>query len=374
MRQSLARIAALVRKELLAILLDPRARLILVAPPLLQLLIFAFASTQEVRHVRLGVLDQDHGAAAFEITERFVAAAPTFERPAIQLASLVAVRAALDAGQVGAVLQFPTGFSRDVAAGRPAQLQLLLDGRRANADQAIEAYASAIVEGYGLERASALSLATPDSEMTIRVWFNPNGDSLIATLPSLLSILLAITALILTALSVARERELGTFEQLLVSPLTPLEILVGKALPPIGLAFCIATVMALVSVELLGLPLRGPGWMLPIAALLYLLALVGVGLLVSAICTTQQQAILGAFMVLVPAVLLAGYATPVENVPGWLRWLSDIDPVRYMIDLVRLVFLTDTSAWAVLPKLLPLAGASLVTLPLAAWLFRRRVV
>ena len=218
-------------------------------------------------------------------------------------------------------------------------MQLILDGRSSNASQILAGYAQAIIDGYNAELAQAGASPPPASAVVARVWFNPNQDALWNTVPSLLAILVALEGLMVTALSVARERELGTFEQLLVSPLSPVEIVVGKTVPAMLIGLGEGTLVVAVATLYFRVPLTGSLALLYAAMTVYLLAVVGVGLFISSLALTQQQAILGTFAFMVPQVLLSGFASPVENMPDWLQTATLANPLRHFIVIVKGVFL-----------------------------------
>jgi ABC-2 type transport system permease protein len=206
-----------------------------------------------------------------------------------------------------------------------------------------------------------------------RNWFNPNLDFKWFTVPSLVCILTTLIGLLVTGLSVAREREMGTFEQLLVSPLHPLEILIGKALPALLVAILDGTLIVLAAVWVLGVPLNGSLMLLYAGMAVFLAAIIGVGLFISSLSMTQQQAVLGAFLFMVPAVILSGFASPIENMPDWLQTVTYGNPLRYFMTIVRGVFLKDIPASLVWEQTWPMAIIALCTLSAATWLFKRRM-
>src|SRR5262245_29029973 len=207
----------------------------------------------------------------------------------------------------------------------------------------------------------------------VRHWFNPNLDYVWYTVPSLIAVISLLIGVILTALSVARERELGTFDQLMVSPLRTHEILIGKTVPPLMIGLVHATVYVLAALFVFEVPLRGSLLLLYPSLIVYLAAVIGVGLFISSLSTTQQQAILGAFLFAAPAILLSGFATPIENMPAWLQPLTMVNPLRHFLVVVKGVFLKGLPASEILRNTIPLIVIALVTLTAAAWLFRRRI-
>jgi ABC-2 type transport system permease protein len=365
------RIRHLIIKELLAVLRDPQSRIILIAPPIIQMLIFTFAATLEVKNVPVAVLNKDSGIYARDLVAR-IEGSPNFSK-VIHLRSDADVAGVLDGREALMVVHIQEDFSRKVAKRQPAQVQLLLDGRRANAAQLVAGYTGQIVATYDGDLATAQQRGKPVSTVVSRVWFNPNIDPQWSTVPGLVAILTTLMGVMVTGLSVARERELGTFDQLMVSPLSPTEILIGKSFPALLIGTAQSTAMVLVGVFVFGVPFRGSLVLLYIAMEVYLLAVIGIGLFVSSLARTQQQAILYSFMFMVPAMLLSGFASPIENMPDWLQTLTMANPVRHFMVIVKGLFLKDLPASEVVRNLVPLVIIAAVTLTAASWLFRRRM-
>jgi ABC-2 type transport system permease protein len=364
-----ARLKAIIVKELWAILRDPRARIILIVPPILQMLIFGLATTLEVKNVALGVFNRDGGPWSQEVIER-LAGSRNFTR-LVPVNSDAEVRTAIDRQRVIAVLRFEPDFSANVTAGRGGTIGALYDGRRSNAAQIVASYIDRIAAGVGATVTPAQPAATPQSVAVN--WFNGNLDYLWFTMPALIVIIAALSAMSVVAQSVARERELGTFDQLMVSPLRVHEILIGKMVPPVLVGTFVATVYVILIPLVFRVPLTGSIVMLYVALFFYLLALTGVGMLISALSATQQQAFLGMFLVAVPTILLSGYVSPVDNMPGWLQVISRADPATYFLKVTEGVFLKAMPAGDVLANCWPLALISTVTLSAASLLFRSRM-
>ena len=363
------RILALVRKELQILLADPQSRKLVIVPVLLQLVLFPLAATLEVRNNTLAVLDEDGGAAAVELTRRFAMAEAFTEVLTLRGAGRMAE--VIDSQRAIAVVRFGPDFSRRAALGEAAPMQIILDGRRSNSSQIAASYIQDITSWYFNERAAGDGLA-PDSELAVRHRYNPNLEYRWFILPSLVAIILTVSALILTALSMAREREHGTLEQLLVSPLTPEMIMVGKASAVLLVGASQASVIIAAAVFVYGVPLSGSLALLYGSAVFYFAALAGVGFFISALCSTQQQAFLGSFAFIMPAILLSGYASPVENMPGWLQTATLANPIRHFMVITKGVFLKDASAAFVLENTLPLVVIAAFTLSAAVLIFRRR--
>lgn len=363
------RILALIRKELQIILADPQSRKLVIIPVILQTILFPLAATMEVKNNTLAVLDEDSGATATELTQRF-ALARAFPK-IIHLSGADQIASVLDRQQAIAVVRFAPDFSRQAALGQPAPMQILLDGRRSNSSQIAASYIQDITTAYFNERTRAAGRA-PDSELIVRHRYNPNLEYQWFILPSLVAIILTVSALILTALSVAREREHGTFEQLLVSPLTPEMIMIGKAAAAMLVGLFQASVIIAAAVFVYDVPLTGSLLLIYASAVLYFLALVGTGFFISAICSTQQQAFLGSFAFIMPAILLSGYASPVENMPVWLQTATWINPIRHFIVIMKSLFLKDAPVEFVLQSAVPLLVIAVVTQTIAVIIFRRR--
>ena len=389
------RIGRLIVKEFLVVLRDPRTRLILVVPPMVQLLIFSFAATHEVRNVVLGVYNEDQGLASRELLDRLHAIPETFSRIEY-FADLRSAEEALSAQRVLAVLHIGQTFSKELLSGGAGPVQVLTDGRQSNSAMILQGYLARILEDFAGQAAGGARVAAPPSDeaenllagadsapaaakslgQTLhpisRMWFNPNLNPIWSTLPGLVAVLSNLVALLITALSVAREKELGTFEQLLVSPLRAGEILVGKAVPAVVLGSLEGTLMITMAVLVFRLPLSWHGLQVLLAAMpLFLIAVVGIGLFVSSLARTQQQGLLGAFTYQVPATLLSGFATPVENIALGLRWIAYVNPLQYMVSLARMAFLEDPGWDVVLGLIWPMVPIGLVSLTAAALLFRQ---
>jgi ABC-2 type transport system permease protein len=365
----LYRIAILIRKELQTLLRDRQGRLLLVVPVLLQILVFPNAATLEVKHDTLAMFNEDLGAESTELVQRF-AQAGAFSK-ILMLHNDAEMRRTIDEQKALLVLRIPPDFSRNVAAKRPANIQAVLDGRRSNSGQIGLGYIQQILQDYETERGLG-NVEIPRPKVSVRHWFNPNLYYEWFIVPCLIAIITTIGTLIVTSLSIAREREQGTFDQLLVSPYTPGMIMVGKTVPALLVALVQATIILVGGVFLYGIPFQGSLLLLYISMVGYILALIGFGLFISALCGTQQQAFLGVFCFMVPAVLLSGFVSPVDNMPGWLQAIVWVNPLRHFIPLVKGLFLKDIGWVMVAHGLWPLLLIAVVTGSAANWIFRRR--
>ena len=361
------RILTLMRKEALAVLRDPRNRMALIAPPLLQLCLFSFSATLEVKNISLGVWNQDYGQTANEIVQRLEASNNFKEVRFVN--SEAELRSIIDNQTVLIAVVFPADFSRRFGDGTEAPMQVIADGRRSNAAQIAQSYVTRIIDQFTTEQATTVQPAT----LVARSWFNPNLDYIWFTLPSLAVIITLQICLNVTAMSVAREREMGTFDQLLVSPMRPLEIMAGKSIPALIFALTDATLFLLIAMFVFRIPFHGSLPLLYLSLTVFITAMIGIGLSISSIAVTQQQALLGMFTVMMPALLLSGYASPIENMPDWLQPLTYLNPLRYMMVIMKGVYLKNLSASDVLANTWPMALIAVFTLSFATWLFRRRL-
>lgn len=365
------RIAALIMKEFLAIWRDKKSRVVVIVPPLIQLLVFGYAATFDVSHVATAIYIEDSGLPARQLVARFEGS-PTFNVVA-HLSREADIAEIIDRRRASLVVHVGQTFSRDLSVDPPAKVQLIVDGRQSNTALIILGYANRIVADFNTQWLRERGRPMPPASLVIRSWFNPNLESQWFIVPGIVALLTLVVTIVVTSLTVAREREIGTFEQLLVTPFRPFEILIGKSVPPMVIGLAEGSVIIAVAVWWFGIPLRGHLGLLYLALVFYLLAVIGVGLMLSSLARTQQQAILGAFLFVVPAVILSGFATPISNMPGVIQDLTFANPMRYFLVIVRGTFLQDLPLQLILAHLWPMAVIAAVTLTGAAWLFRRRL-
>jgi ABC-2 type transport system permease protein len=364
-------IFALMIKEFLALLKDKRSRIVLIAPPLVQLVVFGYAATYDLNQVSLAIYDEDGGHAARELLAAFEGS-PTFHTVA-RLHSDREIAPMVDGKDVLAVLHIERNFSKQIAIGRPGTVQVIVDGRNSNTAMIVINYVRTIVTNFNLRWAAAHSGQAPPARLDIRSWFNPNMESRWFFVPGIVGILTQVVSVLITALSVAREREAGTFDQLLVTPLRPVDILLGKSLPALIICVVEASLIILIAVIWFQVPLRGSLPALYLGLLLFLISSIGVGLMISSLSVTQQQGLLGGFLFLVPSIILSGFATPIANMPPLMQDLTLLNPLRYLIVILHTVFLEGASFQLLWPQYWPMAVIGLFNLSLAAWLFRHRM-
>jgi ABC-2 type transport system permease protein len=307
------RIKALIIKETLAVLRDPRNRVALIAPPLLQLFLFSFTGTQDVKNIRLAILNQDSGQPSSELVQRF-SASPYFT-DVFFVQSREQLRELIDTQRAILAVQVPTDYSERFYSNNDPEIQLVLDGRKSAAAQIAQGYVASIVEQYSLDQRQTINSETQMMLMAPRNWYNPNLEYLWFTVPSLVVIITLQVSMNVTTMSVPREREMGTFDQLLVSPLAPIEIMIGKMIPAFLLALADATIFVLVAIFIFRIPFRGSLPLLYFSLIVFVSSVVGIGLLISTICATQQQAMLGTMFIMAAALILSGYTRPIQNMP-----------------------------------------------------------
>ena len=366
---ALRRIAFLFRKEVLAIFKDPANRVILIVPVIVQSMVFGYGATYDLNHVSYAVLDQSGGEASKELIARldgsgiFVRAA-TLRNPGD-------IARVIDDGQALLVLHFAPDFDARLTSSGGAPLQLVLDGRNSTTANMAAGHLGTLVAKFNATRTASSSVSAVGVET--RAWFNPNLESRWNIVPALIASLSMLQTLLLAALSVAREREQGTFDQLLVTPMRPMEILIGKALPSIAVGLIQASLIFAVALWWFQIPFSGSALLLYAALATFATACVGIGLSISALSLNMQQAMVYAFVLIMPLMLLSGLVTPVSNMLWSLQMLTYADPLRFAIELVRRVYLEGAGWSDVYTEFWPMVAVALVTLPVAAWLFRNRL-
>ncbi len=367
----LRRIIALIIKELKMIMSDPKSRFVVIGPPLIQFFLFGYAATFDVTQVRYAVYDQARTSESRQLLADF-SASDSFELVAV-LDGLQQIDETIDQGRARLIIHIPADFSEKLNRGSGAEIQVIADGRNSNVAAIATSYVIDIVNRFNQEW---LIQNAPETAVRLnieqRAWFNSNLLSRWFVVAPLGGTICMVVVMILTSLSVAREREFGTFDQLLVAPFTPGEILLAKSIPGILFGLADSLVLAAASVWWFGVPFRGSIAALVLELLFFMVSIVGVGLLVSSLSMTMQQALLGSFIVMMPAVILSGFVTPIENMPDWLQTGTLINPLRYVVLALREIFLEGAGLQQVWPQLWPLFVISCVTLPPAAWLFRHR--
>jgi len=364
----LHRVAALIKKEFITIWNDPKSRGIIVALPIMQLLIFSNAVTMEVRNIDTVVLDNSKSVESRELLSRFENS--TRFRNFHYVENEQDFQNKLDTQRVQIGIRIPNDFARGIRSGRGTNVQIISDGRQTNSAAIASGYAGQIINLYNAE---LLGNKGSGIDLTVRNWFNPNLEYKWYILTIIVAMLSLVSTLILTSLSIARERELGTFEQLIVSPLSSFEILLGKSVPPLIIAMALTMIMVAIIIAFFRVPFAGSIFLFLVSILISLLAIVGVGLYISSVCRTQQQAILSVMTFMMPSVLLSGFISPIEDMPVFLQYLTYLNPVRFFMLLSRGIFLKGMGLSDVVANIIPLLIIASITLTLAGRTFKRKL-
>jgi ABC-2 type transport system permease protein len=371
MLASFFRIVALIRKELLAMLKDPRGRAVLFVPPALQCLVFGYVVNYDLNRVTYAVYDRDRSVASSELLAALDGSG-VFSRVA-NLDGMAQVKSMIDDRRVLLVVQIDQDFERRLLAGESASIQVIADARNSNTAGTALNYVNTVVDVFNSHWWSDHGGGGPPISVSTRAWYNSNLETRRSILPSLVGTLTLAEILLMTAMSIAREKEEGTFDQLLVTPFRPAEIMVGKALPSLLVGLSQSTVILLVAQLWFRIPFAGSFLTLYAGLSLFLLAACGIGLLVSSLVATMQQALLVSFMVAMPFTLLSGLFTSLSSMPDALQYFSLINPLSYMIDISRRVYLEGVGLNRLTFDLWPLALTAILSLSIGAWAFRRQL-
>lgn len=366
--ESLRRIFALIKKEFITTWKDPKSRAIIIAMPLLQLFVFANAITMEVKNIDVTVTDRNKSVESRELLSRFEHS-PRF-RKFYYTDDESVFKKNIDTQKVQLGLYIDNDFSKGIKSKRGSKVLIIADGRQTNTASIASSYASQIVNDYSSQISQHKGAGI---NLTIRNWYNPNLEYSWFILTIIVAMLALVITLLLTALSIAREREMGTFDQLIVSPLSSFEILLGKTVPPLVIAMFLTCFMVVCVIGIFKVPFAGSISLFLISIFISLLSIVGVGLFISSICKTQQQAILGVTTFQMPAVLLSGFISPIEDMPLFLQYLTLLNPVRFFMQLSRGIFLKGMGFEDAAANWIPLILIAILTLSLAGWTFKRKL-
>ncbi len=367
----LRKILALMKKEFRTILKNKKSRMVLIIPPIAQILVFGYSASFDLNNVPYAVYNEDPGLASRQLLARF-SGVPEFAKVAT-ITRDSGIAPLINEKKVMLVLHIGPDFTRNLNRGRTAKLQVILDGRNSNSALISLNYVRDIVKSFNMQWAARHGMQPVPAQLVVRSWFNETLNSHWFIIPGIVALLALVVTLEVTALSVAKEREAGTFDQLLVTPMTPLEILIGKSLPGFIIGFVEATFIIAMTILWFHVPFRGSFLVLYIGIFAFLLSAIGIGLMISAISVTQQQGLMGAFLFLVPAVILSGFATPIENMPQFVQYITYLNPMRYFLIIVRASFLEGASFSLLWNLYWPMVIIGIVTLSAAGILFRNRM-
>ena len=370
------RIREIFKKEFFQTLRDPRMRALLFGPPLLQLILFGYAVNLDVENTRTAWMDMDNTPESRELLAAFQGS--RYFQIAAVLRDERDIQNLMDQGKVQTVVRVLPGFSRDIKRGAAAPVQILVDGTNSNTAAIVSSYATQIVADYAGRLLSERPKIRPAGVIPVltaqhRVWFNPDLRSRVYFVPGVIVNIIALVTVMLTAMSIVREKEIGTMEQLMVTPVTPLELIMGKLLPfaIVGILEVILVICA--ALLIFQIPVRGNILLLFACTVLFLLSTLGVGLFISTISQTQQQAMMSSFFFFMPAMLLSGFAFPIRNMPASVQYLTYLNPLRYFMQIVRDLFLKGVGVEAFWREIVALAIFGTAILGLSAFRFQKKL-
>jgi len=379
------RILVILRKELIQTLREPRMRVLLFVPPMVQLVVFGFAVNLDVDHARIAWMDMDRSPLSRDLRERFegsgrfdVVSMPRNEDE---------VQQTLDRGLAQAVVRVLPGFERDVLRNRATEVQVLVDGSNSNTASLVSSYAGEIIADFSSNVAagqqkvrvltrspnSAVAMTFPNVKASSRVWFNPDLHSRNYFVPGVVANIIMMVTLMLTALAIVREKEIGTMEQLMVTPIRPIELMLGKTLPFAVVGLLDVVLISSVALLVFHTPFRGNPLLLLFCAVLFLMTTLGAGLFLSTISQTQQQAMMMNFFFSTPAFMLSGFAFPIRNMPVVVQYLTYLNPLRYFMEIVRGIFLKGVGISVLWPQMVAMAVYGVAVVCLSAARFRKKL-
>jgi len=365
-------------KELIQTLRDKRIRVTLIVPPIFQLIVFGYAANMDVKHIRTAIRDLDQSVESRDLIGRFgsskyfdIVSFPNTPRE---------VKDLINRGEVTVGIEIPTDFSRKLKKGDTATVQIVLDGTESNTALIALGYANQILSEFStqvlvkrLNRAGMIGFEETGVDLQHRTWFNPNFESRLFYVPGVIASIAFLIPIILTAQAIVRERELGTLEQIMVTPVHSWELMVGKTLPFALIGLLDVIMIALIGVFWFEVPLRGNPLVLLSGAVLFLMSSVAIGLFISTICSTQQQAQISTFFFVMPAFTLSGFAFPIENMPEWIQYLTYANPLRYFLVIIRGVFLKANGLDILWPQMVALAVLGGFMILLSSLRFQKRL-
>ncbi len=365
-------------KEFQELFRDKKARTIVFISPIVQLIIFGYAATYDIRNIPTAVLDQDYSTVSRRVIRSLEASG--YFQVERYLTSEAQIDTLLQHGDVWLVLQIPRGLAEELKSGRPAQIAAALDAVNSNSAMIASSYLGALIsrlnEELRTEAVAALPAELrpkfPPVENRVRVWYNPDLESRNFNVPAIVVQILVVVTLMLTSMAIVRDKEFGTMEQLIVTPIRPVELIIGKALPYAFIGMVDIAIICAVAVFYFKVPLLGSLALLFTTSLMFMISTLAIGLFISTISQSQQQAMISAFFFMMPAILLSGFAFPIDNMPTAIQYLTYLNPLRYFVVIIRSIFLKGVTIDLLWNQILPLLGLGLGALALAAARFRKR--
>ena len=372
-----ARMKQMIIKEFIQVFRDKRTRFVLIVPPIVQMLVFGYAATFEIRNVSTVVVDYDHSQESRDLISRFTSS-PYFEVVA-QPDNSRDLTNAIEQGRAVVGLQIHAGFAQQLEKGQSAPLQVIVDATNSNSALIAAGYVSQIAARFGqqyqqarISRIAPQAVSVlPNIEFEPRPWYNPDLRSRWFFIPGIIGSLTVVLVIVLTAFGVVREREIGTLEQIMVTPIRPAEFILSKTLPFFLVGLFDISLIAVVGSLWFQVPFRGHLWALFTGAILFLLCMLGVGLLISTVSSTQQQAMVTAFFFIMPAITFSGFGFPISTMPQWLQYMTYASPLRYFLVVLRGSYLKGVGMDILWPQMAAMAGLGTALLLLAILRFRK---
>jgi ABC-2 type transport system permease protein len=373
----IARLKQMLIKEFIQVFRDKRTRFVLFGPPIIQMLIFGYAATFEIHHVPTVVLDLDHSQESRELVSRF-SSSPYFDVQR-QLTDHRQLGELIDQGKATVGLEIDAGFAQNLRKGQTAPLQVIVDATNSNTALIASAYISQIALGFAQDYqqdriyriAPHLLEQIPSVRLEPRPWYNADLKSRWFFIPGIIGSLTLVLVVTLTAFAVVREREIGTLEQIMVTPIRPAEFILGKTLPFFLIGLFDVSLIGTVGTLWFQVPFRGQVAVLLLGAILFLLCMLGVGLLISTVSSTQQQAMVTAFFFIMPAITFSGFGFPISTMPQWLQYLTYASPLRYFLVVLRGTYLKGVGVDILWPQMLAMAGLGIALLSIAVLRFHK---
>lgn len=369
-------------KEFIHVFRDKRMKAIVFGVPVIQMLAFGYAVTTDVKNIATAVYDLDRSYESREIVRRLESSGYFDVRYYVD--SSKEVQDLLDRSKVIAAIQINKGFSSDLKRGQQTEIQVLIDGTDSNTGTVAMDYAARVIMKYAKDiGGQKISLSPPHPpfnkggmgglDIRTRAWYNPELRSKNYNVPGVIAVVIMLTCLLLTSMAVVREREIGTMEQLMVTPLKPIELILGKTIPFAIIGFIDVMIVTTVALFWFKIPINGPLWLLPLSTSIYLLSVLGMGLFISTISKTQQQALMASFLFYTPAVLLSGFMFPIENMPEIIQYAMYINPLRYFLVIIRGVFLKGNGIDILWPQMAALLALGIAVITISSMRFRKRL-
>jgi ABC-2 type transport system permease protein len=372
-----ARLKQMLIKEFIQVFRDKRTRFVLFVPPIVQMLVFGYAATYEIRHVPTAVLDLDHTQESRELVARF-SATPYFDVKQ-ELDDRRQIADILDRGQAVVALHIHPGFAEQLRSGQTAPLQIIVDGTNSNTALIATGYANQIAQGFALDyqrdrmqrMSPALVERAPQIQLDARPWYNESFTSRWFFVPGVIGSLTLVLVTTLTAFAVVREREIGTLEQMMVTPIRPSEFILGKTLPFFLIGLFDVALIGTIGTFWFRVPFRGSIFVLFAGTVVFLLCMLGIGLFISTVSSTQQQAMVTSFFFIMPAITFSGFGFPISTMPQWLQMLTYLDPLRYFLIVLRGVYLKGIGFDILWPQMAAMLALGVTLLTVSVFRFHK---